>query len=62
MPGKPFSSDNYRSLLRDAVCRDDGLERLGIEPAHFLTHAPLWLSPRERHKLNRERGAEPEHL
>src|SRR5579862_6021562 len=60
VPGKPFSSDNYRSLLRDALCRDDGLKRLGIEPAGFATHVPLWLSPRERRALNQARGSEPE--
>lgn len=60
VPGKPFSSDNYRSLLRDAVCREDGLKRLGIEPAGFETHVPLWLSPRVRRELDRARGTEPE--
>lgn len=60
VPGKPFSSDNYRSLLRDAICRDDGLKRLGIEPARFASHVPLWLSPRVRRYLARARGTEPE--
>jgi uncharacterized protein YbjT (DUF2867 family) len=32
VPGKPFSSDNYRSLTIDAVCREDGCARLGIVP------------------------------
>ena len=32
VPGKPFSSDNYRSLLSDSVGGVDGLHRLGIEP------------------------------
>ena len=30
VPGKPFSTDNYRSLLVDSVCRVNGLARLGI--------------------------------
>jgi uncharacterized protein YbjT (DUF2867 family) len=60
VPGKPFSSDNYRSLLRDAICREDGLKRLGIEPAGFETHVPLWLSARVRRSLARARGTEPE--
>ena len=30
VPGKPFSSDNYRSLLTDSVGGIDGLHRLGI--------------------------------
>ena len=32
VPGKPFSSDNYRSLLTDSVGGVDGLYRLGITP------------------------------
>ena len=31
VPGKPFSSDNYRSLRTDSVGGIDGLHRLGIE-------------------------------
>lgn len=31
VPGKPFSSDNFRSLLLDSVGGVDGLYRLGIE-------------------------------
>jgi NADH dehydrogenase len=30
VPGKPFSSDNFRSLLSDSVGGIDGLHRLGI--------------------------------
>ena len=32
VPGKPFSSDNFRSLLTDSVGGIDGLHRLGIDP------------------------------
>lgn len=32
VPGKPFSTDNYRSLLQDSVVRSDGFARLGIRP------------------------------
>jgi NADH dehydrogenase len=32
VPGKPFSSDNFRSLTVDSVCGRDGLRELGIEP------------------------------
>jgi uncharacterized protein YbjT (DUF2867 family) len=32
VPGKPFSSDNYRSLRTDSVGGIDGLHRLGITP------------------------------
>lgn len=30
VPGRPFSSDNYKSLTVDSVCEDQGLESLGI--------------------------------
>ena len=30
VPGKPFSTDNFRSLAHDSVPRDDGLAALGI--------------------------------
>lgn len=32
VPGKPFSTDNYRSLLTDSVGSTDGLRELGIQP------------------------------
>jgi uncharacterized protein YbjT (DUF2867 family) len=48
LPGKPFSSDNYRSLLSDSVCRDNGCERLGLQPASFRAWTPLWLHPLPR--------------
>jgi NADH dehydrogenase len=32
VPGKPFSTDNFRSLTIDSVCARDGLARLGIRP------------------------------
>jgi len=35
VPGKPFSTDNYRSLLVDSVCSVSGLARLGIRPQPF---------------------------
>jgi uncharacterized protein YbjT (DUF2867 family) len=35
LPGKPFSTDNYRSLTVDSVCRQDGCASLGIRPAHL---------------------------
>jgi len=48
LPGKPFSSDNYRSLLTDSLCHDGGCERLGLKPASFRAWIPLWLQPRPR--------------
>jgi len=32
VPGRPFSSDNYRSLKLDSVCTRDGFAELGIQP------------------------------
>ncbi len=32
VPGKPFSTDNYKSLTIDSVCRENGFERFGISP------------------------------
>jgi uncharacterized protein YbjT (DUF2867 family) len=48
LPGKPFSTDNYRSLLTDSVCRHDeaGQPRPATESLRVL--APLWLAPTSR--------------
>ena len=43
VPGKPFSSDNYRSLTVDNVCRENGFTRLGIVPTGLRTIAPTYL-------------------
>lgn len=32
VPGKPFSSDNFRSLTVDSICTENGFARLGISP------------------------------
>jgi NADH dehydrogenase len=40
VPGKPFSSDNFRSLLSDSVGGIDGLHRLGIEPTRVSEVLP----------------------
>ncbi len=45
LPGKPFSSDNFRSLLRDSVCHEDGCARLGLRPSGFDARLPEWLTP-----------------
>lgn len=44
VPGKPFSSDNFKSLGVDSVCTDRGFERLGIEPWGMSEKAVDWLS------------------
>jgi NADH dehydrogenase len=43
VPGKPFSTDNYKSLLVDSVCRVNGLARLGIRPQPFEAVLPGYL-------------------
>jgi len=40
VPGKPFSSDNFRSLRTDSVGGIDGLHRLGITPTRVATKLP----------------------
>lgn len=40
IPGKPFSSDNFRSLLTDSVGGIDGLHRLGIIPVRVASILP----------------------
>ncbi len=43
VPGKPFSSDNYRSLLVNSVCKVNGLARLGIRPQPLGAILPKYL-------------------
>ncbi len=43
VPGKPFSTDNYKSLLVDSVCKVNGLARLGIKPQPFEAILPRYL-------------------
>jgi len=48
VPGKPFSSDNYRSLLVDSVCSENGFAALGIAPWGLSELAPVWLTGETR--------------
>lgn len=41
---QPFSTDNYRSMQVDAVCRRNDLETLGIVPATVESIVPAYLS------------------
>lgn len=47
VPGKPFSSDNFRSLLTDSVGGIDGLHRLGIKPTRVSQVLPELLGNTE---------------
>lgn len=57
VPGKPFSTDNYRSLAMDSVGGIDGLYRLGIDrtPIDAIVPDLLRASPRQR-RLDRDRA------
>lgn len=44
VPGKPFSTDNYRSLTVDSVCKVNGLARLGIRPQPLGAVLPKYLA------------------
>jgi uncharacterized protein YbjT (DUF2867 family) len=58
VPGRPFSTDNYRSLSVDNVCRDDGFARLGIRPTSMRAIVPDYLSGgRGQARLDRHRAA-----
>ena len=59
VPGKPFSSDNYRSLKLDSVGAVDGLHRLGIEPTRIGQQlATILGSPAQKQpRYDRYRGA-----
>ncbi len=43
VPGKPFSSDNYKSLQLDSVCEHNALPDLGIQPTALENQAPDYL-------------------
>src|ERR1700723_131259 len=47
VPGRPFSSDNYRSLTVDSVCGEDGFARLGIKPQSMVASARQYLGALE---------------
>jgi NADH dehydrogenase len=51
VPGKPFSSDNYRSLQTDNVSVENSLWRFGIEPRSIRAVVPGYLagSPHQHH-------------
>jgi NADH dehydrogenase len=47
VPGRPFSTDNYRSLTVDSVCSEDGLAKLGIKPQSMAASARQFLGSLE---------------
>ena len=47
VPGRPFSSDNYRSLTIDSVCAEDGFAKLGLRPQSMVASARQYLGALE---------------
>lgn len=57
LPGKPISSDNYRSLKLDSIGSRDGLARLDIAPTPIAAIVPFVLAgSRRQAQLDRHRG------
>jgi NADH dehydrogenase len=58
VPGRPFSSDNYRSLTVDSVCTADDFARLGIKPQSMIASARQYLGALEDNaRLSHNRAA-----
>ena len=58
VPGRPFSSDNYRSLKVDSVCSEDGFARLKIQPHSMAASARQYVGALEDNaRLSRDRAA-----
>jgi uncharacterized protein YbjT (DUF2867 family) len=56
LPGKPFSTDNYKSLTIDSVCKQNGCATLGLQPARMETVVPGYLNDHSlQRRLNRHR-------
>lgn len=56
-PGKPFTPDNFRSLLTDSVGQTDGLAQLGIHPQRLSDWLPRLLGqPIRQRRLDEARG------
>jgi NADH dehydrogenase len=55
IPGKPFSSDNFRSLLTDSVGGVDGLHRLGIVPTPVSAVLPEILGDADARQVRLDR-------
>ncbi|HEX5418494.1 MAG TPA: complex I NDUFA9 subunit family protein [Gammaproteobacteria bacterium] len=53
VPGKPFTLDNFKSLGVPAVCAENGLDSLKIQPSSLTALAPTYLRPRAERTLPR---------
>jgi len=60
VPGKPFSTDNYKSLQTDNVTQANALPELGIKPASIDAIVPGYLVESSRqHRLDDSRRRKP---
>ena len=58
VPGRPFSSDNYRSLKVDSVCAEDGFAKLKFKPHSMVACARQYLGALEDNaRLSHDRAA-----
>ena len=58
VPGRPFSSDNYRSLRVDSVAAGDGFARLGMKPQSMVASARQFLGSLEDNaRLSHDRAS-----
>jgi uncharacterized protein YbjT (DUF2867 family) len=58
VPGRPFSTDNYRSLEIDSVCTEDGFERLKLKPHSMAASARQYVGALEDNaRLSSDRAA-----
>jgi uncharacterized protein YbjT (DUF2867 family) len=56
VPGRPFSSDNYRSLTIDSICATNGFAQLGVQPEAMEGIARQYLGAFEDNsRLSRDR-------
>jgi NADH dehydrogenase len=65
VPGRPFSTDNFRSLKVDSVCQENGLAALGIQPHSMAAAARQYLGSFEdnaRLSQNRADAGRAKHL
>lgn len=58
-PGKPFTPDNYLSLQTPSVCRENGLQALGIRPASLQVLGPRFVGRDDRNgsRIKRRRSS-----
>ena len=48
VPGKPFSTDNYRSLTVHSICEHNGCKDLGLKPVSLDSVLSTWLGSAAR--------------